>query len=104
VEERHLLSRWDRLAIGLELLVLVLYLAGLATSGARGSAAAGELLGGAYTAPFFTLVVAGGLLVPLLLEVLEARLRLRAALAAPALVLCGGLALRWVLVAAGQAS
>ncbi len=103
-EERHAVVRWDRLAIGLELVVLVLYLVGLATSGARGSAAAGELLGGPYTAPFFALVVAGGLLVPLLLETLEARLGLRATLAAPALVLCGGLALRWILVSAGQAA
>jgi protein NrfD len=103
-EERHAVARWDRLAIALELAVLALYLVGLATSGARGSAAAGELLGGPYTAPFFALVVAGGLLVPLLLESLEARLGLRATLAAPALVLCGGLALRWILVSAGQAA
>ncbi len=103
-EERHAVGRWDRLAIALELAVLALYLIGLATSGARGSAAAAELLGGAYTAPFFALVVAGGLLVPLLLGTLEARLGLRATLAAPALVLCGGLALRWILVSAGQAA
>jgi formate-dependent nitrite reductase membrane component NrfD len=101
-EERHLVARWDRLAIGLELVLLALYLLGLATGGANGRAAAGLLLGGPYTAPFFTLVVAAGLLVPLLLEALESRLGLRATLAAPALVLCGGLALRWILVAAGQ--
>lgn len=101
-DERHLVARWDRLAIGLELVVLALYLVGLTTSGARGSAAAAELLGGPFTAPFFALVVVGGLLVPLLLETLEARFRLRATLAGPALVLCGGLALRWILVSAGQ--
>jgi len=103
-EERHAIAGWDRWAIGLELVVLALYLIGLMTSGARGSAAAGELLGGPFTAPFFALVVAGGLLVPLLLEALEARLGLRAPVAAPALVLCGGLALRFILVAAGQAA
>jgi formate-dependent nitrite reductase membrane component NrfD len=102
-DERHAIARWDRLAIGLELVVLALYLVGLATSGARGGAAVGELLGGAYTAPFFALVIAGGLLVPLLLETLEVALGLRATIAAPALVLCGGLALRWILVSAGQA-
>jgi hypothetical protein len=41
--------------------------------------------------------------VPLLLETLEARLHLGATRVAPALVLAGGLALRWILVAAGQA-
>jgi protein NrfD len=101
-EERHLLARWDRLALALELVVLALFLAGLATSGADGKAAAGLLLGGAFTAPFWTLVVIGGLLVPSLLAAIEARLRLRMTVAAPLLVLCGGLALRFILVAAGQ--
>ncbi|HEY6098437.1 MAG TPA: NrfD/PsrC family molybdoenzyme membrane anchor subunit, partial [Anaeromyxobacter sp.] len=66
-EERHLLAAWDRIAIALELGVLLLFLAGLATSGADGKAAAGLLLGGPFTAPFWTLVVIAGLAVPLLL-------------------------------------
>jgi protein NrfD len=102
-EERHLLARWDRVAIVVEALVLVLFLVGLATSGAEGKAAAGLLLGGPFTGPFFALVVVGGLAVPLLLGVLEVRLALRTTLAGPALVLAGGLALRWIFVAAGQA-
>lgn len=101
-EERHLVARWDRMAVGLELVVLALFLVGLATSGADGRSAAGLLLGGAYTAPFWALVVIGGLVVPLVLEILEARLHLPPTLAAPGLVLVGGLALRWILVAAGQ--
>ncbi len=39
---------------------------------------------------------------PLSLEILEARLGLKATAVAPALVLLGGLALRWIMVAAGQ--
>jgi protein NrfD len=101
-DERHALARWDRVAMAVELVVLLLFLAGLSTSGAAGKAAAGLLLGGPFTAPFWTLVVAGGLVVPSLLGILECRLRLRMTLAAPALVLAGGLALRWILVAAGQ--
>jgi protein NrfD len=102
-EERHLFGRWDRVAIGVEVAVLLLFLAALVTSGADGKAAAGLLLGGAFTAPFWALVVIGGLAVPFLLEALEARLRLRMAIAAPVLVLAGGLALRWIMVMAGQA-
>jgi formate-dependent nitrite reductase membrane component NrfD len=102
-EERHLLARWDRLAMALELVVLLLFLAGLATSGAAGKAAAGLLLGGAFTAPFWTLVVLAGLVVPSLLAALESRRGLPMTVAQPALVLAGGLALRWILVAAGQA-
>jgi formate-dependent nitrite reductase membrane component NrfD len=101
-DERHAIARWDRVAMALELVVLLLFLAGLSTSGAAGKAAAGLLLGGSFTAPFWTLVVVAGLAVPSLLALLESRLRLRTTLAAPALVLAGGLALRWILVAAGQ--
>jgi protein NrfD len=102
-DERHLLEGWDRAAMALELAVLFLFLAGLWTSGADGKAAAGLLLGGSFTAPFWALVVIAGLVVPSLLAGLEARLRLRFTVAAPVLVLAGGLALRWILVAAGQA-
>jgi protein NrfD len=102
-EERHVLGRWDRVAMGLEAAVLLLFLAGLETSGAAGKGAAGLLLGGSFTAPFWALVIIAGLAVPSLLASLEARLKLRMTVAAPVLVLAGGLALRWILVAAGQA-
>ena len=102
-EERRLVTRWDRAAIAVEAALLVLFLVGLSTSGAAAHAAAGLLLGGAFTAEFWSLVVIAGLAVPLLLETLEARLHLGATRVAPALVLAGGLALRWILVAAGQA-
>jgi len=59
--------------------------------------------GGQYTATFWSLVVIAGLLVPLLLESLEARRQLRHTAIAPVLLLVGGLSLRWILVLAGQA-
>jgi formate-dependent nitrite reductase membrane component NrfD len=101
--ERRLLVRLDLAAIGAELVLLALFLVGLATGGAASRAAADLLLGGRFTAEFWTLVVVVGLAIPALLELLEHRLHLRFTLAAPALVLVGGLALRFVLVAAGQA-
>jgi protein NrfD len=102
-EERHAVERWDRVAIGVELALLSLFLVGLATGGGASRQAAALLLGGPFTAQFWTLVVASGLLVPLLLGPVQSRLALRATAVAPALVLAGGLALRWILVAAGQA-
>jgi protein NrfD len=102
-DERRLVTRWDRAAIAVEAALLVLFLVGLSTSGAAGHAAAGLVLGGPYTAEFWSLVVIAGLAVPLLLETLESRLHLGVSRVAPALVLAGGLALRWILVAAGQA-
>jgi formate-dependent nitrite reductase membrane component NrfD len=101
-DERHLLATWDLIAIGVEALFIALVLVGFGTSGAAGRAAAGLLLGGPFTAPFWVLVVAAGLVVPALLEILEFGLRLRPTFVTPALVLVGGLALRWILVAAGQ--
>jgi formate-dependent nitrite reductase membrane component NrfD len=101
-EERHFLARWDLLAIGLEVVLLALFLVGLAAGDRQSQGAAALLLGGRFTAQFWALVVIAGLAVPALLEVLEARLHLRASWIAPALVLVGGLSLRWILVAAGQ--
>ncbi len=101
--ERHALARWDTWAIGVELLLLALFLVGLSTSGAPAREAAALLLGGRYTAPFWALVVIAGLATPLLLDVLSERMKRPLPVAAPALVLAGGFALRWLLVTAGQA-
>jgi protein NrfD len=101
--ERHDLARWDLAAIAAELVVLALLLAGLSTGTGPARGAAELLLGGRYTAPFWTLVVVTGMGVPATLEILERRLALRATVLAPVLVLAGGLALRWILVSAGQA-
>jgi formate-dependent nitrite reductase membrane component NrfD len=102
-EERRFLARWDLVAIGLEALLLALFLVGLAAGDRQSQGAAALLLGGRFTAQFWALVVVVGLAVPALLEGLEMRLHLRATWVAPALVLVGGLSLRWILVAAGQA-
>ncbi|MFT3915514.1 MAG: polysulfide reductase NrfD [Anaeromyxobacteraceae bacterium] len=100
--ERHAVSRWHLAAVGLEVALLALFLVGLLAGGQASRDAAQLLLGGRFTAAFWALVVIAGLGVPVALELGEARLRLRPTLAAPALVLLGGLSLRWILVAAGQ--
>ncbi len=97
------LLRWDLVAIGVELSLIALFLIGLGSSGEASREAAALFLGGPYTATFWGLVVATGLLVPLMLEAAEVRWKLRATAAAPLLILTGGLALRFIIVAAGQA-
>lgn len=101
--ERHLLGRWDRLAIAAELALLALYLFALATGGAGQQAVADLVLGGRLTALFWSLVVVAGLLVPWTMGWIEARQHRPPAWFAAVLVLAGSLALRWVVVAAGQA-
>jgi len=96
------LVRWDIVAIAVELALLALLLLGYATGGAGGDLAAANLLGGAYTPYFWSLVVVLGLAVPFALNVLELRRHLPLTRFAPALILVGGLALRGVLVFAGQ--
>ena len=101
-EEHRTLTRWDVAAISTELALLALLLLDLAGGDAAASAAGSLLLGGPWTPWFWALVVVGGLAVPLLLDAVELRRRLPATLYSPVLVLIGGFALRWVLVAAGQ--
>jgi protein NrfD len=100
--EHRLLRRWDAAAIGVELVLLGLFLAGLATGGQGAREAAELFLGGQYTASFWSLVVLGGLVIPLLIETLEALRGTPHTFAAPMLLLAGGFSLRWILVAAGQ--
>ncbi len=102
-EEHRFLRNIDLGAIGLELFLLAVFLIGLASGGADARAAASALMGGDYTAVFWALVVIAGLLVPLLIEMIEMKKRLNPSLFAPAFILVGGLALRWILVLAGQA-
>ena len=66
--------------------------------------AAELFLGGAYTLPFWGLVVGMGLVLPFLLEVLELRgFKIPAALPA-LLILIGGLIFRILMVEAGEAT
>ena len=102
--ERKTLVRWDLLAIGAELALIALLLLGFATSGEAGRWAAAQLLGGPYTAVFWSCVVVLGLLVPLVMEVVEMRRHLPFVAVIPVLILTGGLALRWILLVAGQHS
>ena len=103
-DAEHTLVRWDVAAIGVELVLLGLLLLGHATGGAPARAAAALLLGGAWTPWFWSLVVVGGLVIPLALELTEVRRHLAMTVATPLLVLAGGLALRAILVAAGQST
>ena len=101
-DERHFLTKIDIGAIAVELGLIAVYLLGLITGGASARAAASQFLGGPFTAPFFALVIIAGLLVPFIIEVVETRRHLKPTLMAPALLLIGGLSLRWILVMSGQ--
>ena len=103
-EEGRWLARADTLFLALELALIGLFLVGLSTAGAAPAAAAALFLGGPYTAVFWVLVVGIGIAVPLVVQALAVAERIGHAPIAPVLVLLGGLALRYVIVLAGQYS
>ncbi len=103
-EEAHFLVKWDSVAIALELLFIGALILGLLSGNQVSQNAQSLLLGGLYTAPFWALVVITGLFVPLILNVVELKKKVKGTRFAPTLILLGGLALRAVLVSAGQVS
>jgi formate-dependent nitrite reductase membrane component NrfD len=98
------LVRADQAFLAIELVLIGLLLANLATSSASHAAAAGLLMGGAYAWTFWGVVVVLGLLLPLALQALELAHRIPHTVIPALLVLVGGYTLRWVMVNAGQAS
>jgi protein NrfD len=103
-EERAALLRSDNLFLVAELALIALFLIGLASAGAAQEQAASLLLGGPFTAVFWVPVVGLGILLPLAIQTLMANHRIGHTLVAPMLVMAGGLAMRFVIVAAGQYS
>jgi protein NrfD len=102
--ERKSLGRTDMGLILIELAVLSLWMIGLSTGGASSQGALAVILGGPYTAAFWTLVVALGLIAPLAGEWVEFKHDAVPGRGTAILVLVGGFALRWILVFAGQAT
>jgi formate-dependent nitrite reductase membrane component NrfD len=102
--EQATLLRADNVFLAIELVLIGLFLIGLSTASAVHANAAGLLLGGPYTAVFWVFVVGLGIVLPLALQTLMASHRIAHTLVAPALVMSGGLALRFVIVSAGQYS
>jgi formate-dependent nitrite reductase membrane component NrfD len=104
MDERVFLARADNLFLMLELAAIVLFLIGLATATEAHKQASALVLGGEYTAVFWVGVVGLGIVVPLVVQSLAVRHRVQHTPLAPIMVIAGGLALRFVIVYAGQAS
>jgi protein NrfD len=96
------LARADIALIAVELLTILLWLVGLASQGPVYREALASLVTGSYAPVFLGMVVLGGLVVPLGLEVSSLRGRALHSRLVPLLVLAGGLLLRFVIVYAGQ--
>ena len=103
-KERKLYSRIDIFLIAIELFFIIHLFMGMLAGGVAQVEAAELFLGGAYTAPFWVLVVGMGLVLPAALEILELS-GFHIPIGIPAfLILMGGLLFRFIMVYAGQAS
>jgi formate-dependent nitrite reductase membrane component NrfD len=102
--EREYLARIDNQFLVTELALIGLFLLGLATSSETHARAASLLLGGPFTAVFWVGVVGLGIVLPLVIQSLAVNHRIAHTPIAPIMVVLGSLALRFVIVAAGQVS
>lgn len=101
-EERKIIGRLDLLFIAVELFFIVHMIMGFLAGSEVQIQAANLFLGGQFTVPFFVFVIALGLLLPALLEILEL-VGFKVPIFIPAiLVLLGGLIFRFIMVEAGQ--
>ncbi len=102
--ERRFLGFLDFLLILAELGIIALWIIGMAAGGEASLQALKLIFGGPYTAAFWSLVIALGLVTPAIAEFIEYKHRAIPGRGAALLVLGGGFALRWIMVYAGQHS
>jgi formate-dependent nitrite reductase membrane component NrfD len=98
------LIRADVFFLVVELILIGLLLANLLTSSASHAVAAALIISGPYALPFWGVIVAAGVLLPIVLQGLELTHRMPHTVVPALLVLAGGFTLRWVMVNAGQMS
>ena len=98
------LLKWDIAAIAVELALLALFFVEKFSGDLLQRESAALLVSGPFAGSFFGLVIVGGILVPLIIEIGELGERLRGTAAIPLLVLIGGFAFRVIFVMAGQLS
>lgn len=103
-KERILFAKIDLLLIVIELFLITHMFMGFKASTEVQIDAANLFLGGSYTAPFWIFVVALGMIVPAILEILELR-HIKIPVVIPVvLVLFGSIMLRFIIAYAGQLS
>jgi protein NrfD len=98
------LIRADVAFLAIELVLIGLLLANLVTSSESHAVAAALITSGPYALHFWGIIVAAGVLTPIVLQALELTHRIPHTVVPALLVLVGGYALRWVMVNAGQMS
>lgn len=102
--ERVLSAKADNGFLIFELLVFVLFFAGMLTSTQAHQEAVHLLLTGPYAAVFWVFVIGSGIVIPLIIQLLAVNHKIQHTAVAPIMVITGGIVLRFVIVFAGQFS
>lgn len=103
-QESKLLAKADNGLLIFELLILFLILIGFIGSTQVHQEAVQVLLTGQYAAAFWVLVVGIGIVIPLIIQLFAVNDKINHTAIAPIMVILGGLALRFIIVNAGQYS
>ncbi len=102
-EEKLFYSKTDMYLISMEVFLITMFIIGGITASQVVRDAIYYLLAGPPAPWFWVLFILGGMMIPLLLETLEVLGKAKFTPLVPALVLGGSLALRFIIVYAGQA-
>ncbi len=104
VYERELTAKADNAFLIVELFIIALFIIGLKTATEVQASAADLLLTGDYAASFWVFVIGLGIVIPLIIQLLAVNHKIKHTPIAPLMVILGGLALRFIIVSAGQYS
>jgi len=102
--ERELLAKADNGFLIFELLLFAMFFLGMLNSGRAHQEAAALLLSGPLAPVFWVFVIALGIVIPLVIQLLAVNHKIRHTPVAPIMVVLGGLVLRFVIVFGGQLS
>jgi len=103
-KESSLLAKADNGFLTAELVILSLFFVGLLTSTEAHINAAKLLLSGPFAPVFWVLVIGTGIIIPMLLQGLAEKGKIKHSIIPAVMVIVGGLLLRFVIVYAGQYS
>ncbi len=90
--------------MSVELLVIIMMLVSLVSTSEVHLNSAMLLINGKFALSFWILVVGLGIVIPLIIQLLAVNHKIKHTVVAPIMVILGGLALRFIIVGAGQYS
>ncbi|MGE5682155.1 MAG: NrfD/PsrC family molybdoenzyme membrane anchor subunit [Bacillota bacterium] len=102
--EKSMLVKADNSLLAVEIFVILMMIIGLLSSSRAHIEAVRLILSGPFAASFWVLVIGIGILIPLFLQILTLKEKVKHSAIPAILVIAGGIVLRFIIVYAGQYS